>query len=562
MVCGTTLVWDHALSDEGIRNTVTALRYKWDVKSLPDPHAGNTTVENHSTVIPFSMPPTVLPVTLPAPVLWLDAAHDSSLRTDIAGMLPTVENGRIRVWLDRSGSGYHVTFPEGTAEWLTGSRERLNGHPLVQSMGGAGSFATSSGPLVGCSAYTVVAVWQIVSNGAHPVSVNGHGQFDPGAWRESLGVDVELSTDLPIPSTLGLVSNTAVVASWEGDIVDGSMSWRLMAVEDNAGGHRFEAEKSKGTAWLNGITTVGQTGRLLRLGELLMWRSKLDPSHRTDLATYIRQKWGEALLPRSGGISHSIVIPRNSVFVAGSFIQDNSQGWTASDVTRLRGVGNTPVVDGQTVAQWYDTDGNVAMTPPPSTTMSARYVANVNGSGKAGVYGPMRTPGGTAYSLFNRCVFVVFSLSRSNSYYNTYLLSRSLGWDFSFFAIQSGLVNVPGNSVGFQMYSVPYVTFATPNNGMVLVMGFQAKPLTVDNNNNILSITIDSVGPSTHTVSSNSFNGGYNQENDSFPLDLNYQYEARERDQESTILDLRLFHGTLGTNQMQSVYDELRAAYA
>lgn len=299
-----TLVWDDVVPDVGIVATTAALRRKWSVQNLPDPSTGilsTALVQSNTNMAPAMS----LPANVPNPTVWLDATNGNSLRSDAAGSVATPAGGRIRKWLDSSGNNHHVSFPEGTAQWLVGTADRQNGRPLVFS-NSSGSFV--SNPLAGCGAYTVLAVWRLAGGAgfsAHPLSINGKGKFENETWQESIGLDTEY-TDLPAPIALGLTSNDMVLATWEGNVTQGDMTWRILAIDDTTGGHRFHTTGATDTAWLTRPAAVGLNGRQLILGELLVWKQSLDATGRASLSNYLRTKWGSGILPLSVVISSTL----------------------------------------------------------------------------------------------------------------------------------------------------------------------------------------------------------------------------------------------------------------
>lgn len=92
-----------------------------------------------------------------------------------------------------------------------------------------------------------------------------------------------------------------------------------------------------------------------------------------------------------------------------------------------------------------------------------------------------------------------------------------------------------------------------------MVVGFQVVP------NETGGYRIESVGPYNHVFTTQTFYEVYasHVEDPSLPLDMCF-YEADPGNVSNaitTVLDLRLFNRLLSANEMQSVYDELRAAY-
>lgn len=299
------LTWDYVVSDTSVIATVKALRCKWGVTALadPPPTGGVQSIAALQTILTLkNMAPSTLPSSVPVPAVWMDAAYGATLWSDADGLVPVLPGGRVRRWMDRSGNGNHISFPENTTEWLTGATDQQNNKPLLGSLG-TGTW--SSNPLAGATAYTVIAVWRTTTEGAPPLSVNGLGVFNPNEWRESIGVDAEYKS-LPAPNTLGATNNSVVVGSWEGDTNTGALRWRLFAVEDSTGGFVCTGTDATGSDWLTHSLTVGKQNLRLQIGELLVWRSRLTPSQSALLATYIRDKWGAALLPISGVVTQAL----------------------------------------------------------------------------------------------------------------------------------------------------------------------------------------------------------------------------------------------------------------
>ena len=162
-------MWNNiVLTDVQVQSLVQAQRVKWEVPTLTTP----LVVSSSSSIIIPTKPATQvllnvsnlasianLPLGLPTPKCWLDAACPDTLFSDTSGIVYTMPNGRVQQWNDRSGHRCHCTF--STAVWMTGPQDTVNNLPVVMTGSSLGIFPTTGDrPLTGTltTGFTVLAI--------------------------------------------------------------------------------------------------------------------------------------------------------------------------------------------------------------------------------------------------------------------------------------------------------------------------------------------------------------------------------------------------------------------
>lgn len=368
------IVWnDTVFSSTQVTQLKDAQRTKWNVVDPPVSGVTIGSVADPISVFKATLALTVtaplnLPATVPTPTgCWLDASYVDSIRSDESGVTAAVPNGRVRLWMDRSGCGRHCTFPLASqAVWTTKPVDLSStGLPLVVIGAGPGTFAAT--PLA--AAFTVVAVWRLNAAtgviGGHPCGIGSAAKFGSTLWKETLGVDAARNMPLPTDPTgdMRYVTGDMVLALWERT-ADGTVTWRLRSLlgSGNSGAVQWSTTSAAADVdWLTETVQVNASGCYLALCELLVWRSALTPSSQAALQSYLQAKWG-LILGTSAVLSRPFPLPANQLTTVPEVllidpsnqntIKDANNNPVSVDGTFVRRIYAQPIL--RTVARWGD----------------------------------------------------------------------------------------------------------------------------------------------------------------------------------------------------------------
>lgn len=357
------IVWNGTLSTLDLTNFAYALSLKWNTAALPS--VPRYTIPNTTGV--------VWPTGVPAPTVWLDAAHPASLFADTIANIATVTHGRVARWLDRSGNGHNVTFNNmGQTYWATGGAEQINGLPVVAvSRTDIGTFVGGN-PLIGAvnGAFTVLAVWRMNGSGGHPFCIEGRGSFTSDEWVDALGTNSYRL--MPAPKTLTPFSigpQAVVMMAWERSAL-GVMQIRVYNLSDtDSSGSKFTESGNTDKTWLSKAVTIGSNTKGLQLAELMVWSGTvLDNTARGNLRGYLVSKWGDSILPHTGGMN-TTALPTAVVAYTATVL-----AWDASNISNLIGATGSSILDGNNIQRWIGTIG-----PHPDTNSPDLFAYSLTG---------------------------------------------------------------------------------------------------------------------------------------------------------------------------------------
>ena len=342
-------VWDGAtLSDADVVALSVASRGKWEVPV-------QTTLPLAPAFV-LRAGAEALPVGLPAPALWLDAASVGDLFADTAGSKAAAANGYVLRWRDRSRHGRDYVWSAASSTgplWSTAPVDGINGLPVVRCPAtGGGTFqGTAAVAVSGGGAFTVVAVFRPGAVGGHALRVNGKGAYAATGWVEAFGVDVPRLMHDPTWT----VGDAPTMFCWEGGSSDMERALRINTLWQ---GGRYWTSTTAGpnTAW---TTRPLQLGPGVALGELLCFDGTLTSEQRTALAGYLQLRWGVAL-PATGGVAGAL---------PAALVDDVFD--TTVLASDLRGTGGTAVTTvGARVATWFSRRGDRSWTANPARPSS------------------------------------------------------------------------------------------------------------------------------------------------------------------------------------------------
>ena len=396
--CPVTLVevlaWNCTLSEADVAALRLAQRAKWEVPTLT---ASPLPALRAAAEAAARAPATPLPSAVSPPSsCWFDAQARGTLFRDDAGTLPAVPGGAVRRWQSRVGT-LSVAAPAGVL--LAGGMEAVSGHPVVGLPGGGGP------PVVlgATTGFTVVALWRLRPNGAHPLGA-GCARLAPDAWVETLGVDVERA--LPTPAALGAAAGDVLLGLWMRTPT-GTVLWRLGGLGDTTGGgYGWTAGRAaEGLVWPGRWCAVAAGGPPLELAELMVWDAPLADGARRALQAHLAAKWG---LP---ALAAALTAPAlvAAVPAAAAVLVAPALTWDAlAPGSVLEADGATVCQrDGQPMKTWRTVAG-AGPTLTSYRTAYAYFVADVYGRGRPGVFVRYQNClGAGTLSLFNRAVFAV-----------------------------------------------------------------------------------------------------------------------------------------------------------
>ena len=265
------MVWNTAsVTTVQLVSHVVSLRTKWGVASRPTPSTTVPTSVTLGTSV-IRPPNATLPVDLPLPKCWVDAAAADGVFTDTSATVLAEPLQMVRVIRDRGTLGCHVQFPASGARWGAKGIYTILGSPVVV-INAAGTFNTSPlQGLAGNSGYTIVAVWRATASG-HPFAVSANATLSATSWTEY--INTETSREMPAP---GFTTNDVVLGVWHKSNAGSLLTWYTSA--------SCWSGTDTGVTWLSNATP--HIGAGLHLAELLVWHIQggIEPMIHSSLFT-------------------------------------------------------------------------------------------------------------------------------------------------------------------------------------------------------------------------------------------------------------------------------------